>query len=80
MHFNRLDERTAFAVARLTANEDFRTLCEYLQGELDTRDKNNRLMDGPELHRSQGIAIALNEILTMAKTASTIARKIQATR
>jgi len=66
---HKLDSRRASAILRLRSNSDFQVFQEWLQASLAEVDIANRRMDGSALNRSQGKALALEEILKAPETA-----------
>lgn len=45
--------------------QDFEVITEFLQSCLESQDKQNRRADGPDMHRGQGKALALEDILEL---------------
>ncbi|AXQ30467.1 hypothetical protein D0B54_18075 [Solimonas sp. K1W22B-7] len=64
-----LDPRTATALIRLQANPDFQLYQSWLTASLTQADESNRRLEGPALHRSQGSALALEQLLKAPQTA-----------
>ncbi|MGH8445279.1 MAG: hypothetical protein ACREVL_08425 [Solimonas sp.] len=58
-----LDTRQAQAIVRLSSDSDFHVFCEWLRASLGKADADNRALEGARLHRSQGVAMTLDEIL-----------------
>ena len=64
-----LDPRTATALIRLQANTDFQLYQSWLTASLTQTDESTRRLEGPALHRSQGKALTLEELLKAPQTA-----------
>jgi len=64
-----IDARLASAILRLRSNTDFVAYQEWLSASLAQADESNRRLDGAALHRSQGKALALEELLKAPNTA-----------
>lgn len=65
----RLETNHAQAILRLSSNSDFAVFCEWLKASLADADVANRKTEGAALHRSQGEANTLDEILRAPDTA-----------
>ena len=64
------------ALARLSDNSDFVTLCEHLETCIQEQDKKNRATrDDVPLRQGQGICQALESVLTQAYTAKDALKK-----
>lgn len=68
----RFDAREAAALMRLQSNPDFHALQAILRRALQVSDANNRSLDGPALHRSQGRSLAYVEVLELEPAASKV--------
>ncbi|MDM4772756.1 hypothetical protein [Solimonas sp. SE-A11] len=64
-----LDPRLSSALLRLQANPDYQLYRDWLTASLTQADEANRRLDGPALHRSQGRALALEELIKAPQTA-----------
>ena len=78
--FENLTDREAFALARMKADPDFQHLLVFLERNLKAIDEQNRRMEGPGLYRCQGMALALDELLELARTSSEIVQRIRVSR
>ena len=54
----------------MMVGEDFKTFLTFLEDSLNKTDREARFMEGPSLHRNQGKAITLDEILAMCRDSS----------
>lgn len=64
------DARTLQALARLSDNQDFVTLCEYMEKCVKEQDKKNRVTkEDTPLRQGQGVAQALESLLMQAYSA-----------
>lgn len=64
-----IDAKLASAINRLHSNSDFQAYMAWVADSLAKADADNRRMEGAPLHRSQGRAQVLEELLNAQKTA-----------
>ncbi|HEY0914398.1 MAG TPA: hypothetical protein VGE22_05960 [Solimonas sp.] len=64
-----LDPRLCTALLRLQSNPDHQLYRDWLSASLSQADEANRRLEGPALHRSQGRALALEELLKAPQAA-----------
>lgn len=64
-----IDPKLATAISRLHSNSDFQSYMDWVAESLAKADNDNRRMEGAALHRSQGRAIVLAELLNAHTTA-----------
>ena len=75
-----VDERTAFALARLVETEDYQTVLSYLQLCQKAMDRDSRHQDGAQMYRKQGGSLLIDEFLTLSYDARTIANRFRESR
>lgn len=68
--FDKPKDQWLSACARLLGHEDFQIFLEGVKQELDLQDKQNRVLDQPQLGRGQGISIALASLVEKIEQAS----------
>lgn len=64
-----IDAKLATAINRLSSNSDFQAYMEWITESLKKADTDNRRLEGAALHRSQGRALTLEELVNAQKTA-----------
>lgn len=59
----KLDRKQLLHIQTLSSSEQFQTFLGWIRQSLAETDVQNRSLDGPHLHRGQGKALTLAEIL-----------------
>ena len=75
---NKPNIETLRAIARLTYNEDFKTMTKWLESELvNISEANNEQLDIVLTRRGQGAASLLRQLLSIQSEAESILKKIK---